>query len=206
MTLRVVIVGGVAGGMSAAARLRRLDESASITVLERSAHVSYANCGLPYFVSGVIDDEDALVLQTPEGLFERFRLDVRVDTEVFDIDPVAHTVTARSTNDGATSVVEYDKLVLSPGAAPARAADPGLRARPQPPHRRGRRPSSRPTLRVAQRHAVIIGAGFVGLETAENLAAPVDAGHDGRGCRPGAHEHSIPSSRSSCNMSSCAMA
>jgi NADPH-dependent 2,4-dienoyl-CoA reductase/sulfur reductase-like enzyme/rhodanese-related sulfurtransferase len=169
VTLRVVIVGGVAGGMSAAARLRRLDESAFITVLERSAHVSYANCGLPYFVGGVIDDEDALVLQTPEGLFERFRLEVRVDTEVIDIDPVAHTVTARSTNSGATSVVEYDKLILSPGAAPARPAIPGFeRVRSL----RTVEDAAELEADVARRprHAVVVGAGFVGLETAENLA------------------------------------
>ena len=97
---RVVIVGGVAGGMSTATRLRRLDESATITVFERSGHVSYANCGLPYFVGGVIEDEDDLLLQTPERLFERFRLDVRVDTEVVAIDPAAHEVTVRSTKDG----------------------------------------------------------------------------------------------------------
>ena len=96
----MVIVGGVAGGMSAATRLRRLDESASITVLERSGHVSYANCGLPYFVGGVIEDEDDLLLQTPETLFERFRLDVRVDAEVVMIDSVVHEVTIRSTQDG----------------------------------------------------------------------------------------------------------
>ena len=85
-SLRVVIVGGVAGGMSTATRLRRLDETANITVIERSSHVSYANCGLPYFVGGVIEDEEDLLLQTPERLFDRFRLDVRVDTEVIDID------------------------------------------------------------------------------------------------------------------------
>src|SRR5271167_4146201 len=83
--MRVVIVGGVAGGMSAATRLRRLDEEASIIVVERSGHVSYANCGLPYFVGGVIEDEDDLLLQTPERLFDRFRLDVRVSTEVIAV-------------------------------------------------------------------------------------------------------------------------
>ncbi len=99
---RVVIVGGVAGGMSTATRLRRIDETATITVIERSGHVSYANCGLPYFVGGVIEDEDDLLLQTPERLFDRFRLDVRVDTEVVDIDADNHTVTTRSTVDGRT--------------------------------------------------------------------------------------------------------
>ncbi len=166
---RIVIVGGVAGGMSAATRLRRLDEEASIVVLERSGHVSYANCGLPYFVGGVIEDEEDLLLQTPERLFDRFRLDVRVGCEVVAIDPARHAVTVRATGDGATSEVPYDALVLSPGAAPVRPPLPGFdRVR---------------VLRTVEdaelladdargmpRTAVVIGAGFVGLETAENLA------------------------------------
>ncbi len=166
---RIVIVGGVAGGMSAATRLRRLDEGASIIVLERSGHVSYANCGLPYFVGGVIEDEDDLLLQTPERLFDRFRLDVRVGSEVVAIDPAGHAVTVRATGGGATSEIPYDALVLSPGAAPVRPPLPGFdRVR---------------VLRTVEdaelladdargmpRTAVVIGAGFVGLETAENLA------------------------------------
>ena len=87
-----------------------------IIVLERSGHVSYANCGLPYFVGGVIEDEDDLLLQTPQKLHDRFRLDVRVDSEVVDIDAAGHTLTVRSTLDGSTAVVPFDKLVLSPGA------------------------------------------------------------------------------------------
>ena len=90
--MRVVIVGGVAGGMSAATRLRRLDADAEIVVLERSGHVSYANCGLPYYVGGVIEDESDLLLQTPESLHEQFRLDVRVSSEVKSIDPVTKKV------------------------------------------------------------------------------------------------------------------
>ena len=166
---RVVIVGGVAGGMSTATRLRRLDESVTITVFERSGHVSYANCGLPYFVGGVIEDEDDLLLQTPERLFERFRLDVRINTEVVAIDAAEHDVTVRSTQDGTSSRIPYDKLVLSPGAAPVRPPIPGF----------GRVRSLR-TVEDAERLAddvtdeprtgVVIGAGFVGLETAENLA------------------------------------
>jgi len=93
----VVVVGGVAGGMSAATRLRRLDERAVITVLERSGHVSYANCGLPYFVGGVIEEEDDLLLQTPASLHARFRLDVRVGTEVVGIDTGHHEVSFVST-------------------------------------------------------------------------------------------------------------
>lgn len=110
---RVVIIGGVAGGMSAATRLRRLDADATITVLERSGHVSFANCGLPYFVGGLIEEEEDLTLQTPQQLFDRFRLDVRVNDEVVEIDRSGHTVTTRGTIDGEESVVPYDKLILS---------------------------------------------------------------------------------------------
>ena len=166
--MRVVIVGGVAGGMSTATRLRRLDVDAQITVLERSGHVSFANCGLPYFIGGLIEEEDDLTLQTPEQLFDRFRLDVRVHDEVVAIDRGAHTVTARSTTTGAETHVDYDKLVLSMGAAPVRPPIPGYdRVR---------------TLRTVEdaallaadvgvrpRTAVVIGAGFIGLEMAENL-------------------------------------
>src|ERR1700682_5713774 len=117
---RVVIVGGVAGGMSTATRLRRLDADASIVVVERSGHVSFANCGLPYFVGGLIEEEEDLTLQTPDQLFARFRLDVSVHSEVIAIDRVGHSVTTRSTVTGAESLVAYDKLVLSMGAAPVR--------------------------------------------------------------------------------------
>ena len=99
-TYQVVIVGGVAGGMSTATRLRRLDADVVITVIERSGHVSFANCGLPYFVGGLIEEEDDLTLQTPEQLFDRFRLDVRVNDEVVAIDRVAHCVTTRLTSTG----------------------------------------------------------------------------------------------------------
>jgi NADPH-dependent 2,4-dienoyl-CoA reductase/sulfur reductase-like enzyme/rhodanese-related sulfurtransferase len=166
--MRVVIVGGVAGGMSTATRLRRLDADATITVLERSGYVSFANCGLPYFVGGLIEEEEDLTLQTPEQLFNRFRLDARVHDEVVAIDRGAHTVTARSTVTGTETRIGYDKLVLSMGAAPVRPPIPG--------YERVR------TLRtvedaacllsdvdVAPSSAVVIGAGFIGLEMAENL-------------------------------------
>jgi NADPH-dependent 2,4-dienoyl-CoA reductase/sulfur reductase-like enzyme/rhodanese-related sulfurtransferase len=166
---QVVVVGGVAGGMSAATRLRRLDESAEIIVLERSGHVSYANCGLPYFVGGVIEDEDDLLLQTPQKLYERFRLDVRVDSEVVAIDPSARTVTVRSTIDASTTEIAFDKLVLSPGAVSVRPPIPGFdRVRSlrtvEDAERLAGDVSARP------RTAVVIGAGFIGLETAENLS------------------------------------
>jgi NADPH-dependent 2,4-dienoyl-CoA reductase/sulfur reductase-like enzyme/rhodanese-related sulfurtransferase len=164
----VVIIGGVAGGMSTATRLRRLDADATITVLERSGHVSFANCGLPYFVGGLIEEEEDLTLQTPEQLYARFRLDVSVHSEVIAIDRARHAIITRSTITGAETQVAYDKLVLSMGAAPVRPPIPGYdRVR---------------TLRtvedaallasdvdVAPSTAVVIGAGFIGLEMAENL-------------------------------------
>lgn len=165
---RIVVVGGVAGGMSAATRMRRLDESAEIVVIERSGHVSYANCGLPYFVGGVIEEEDDLLLQTPERLHQRFRLDVRIDAEVVGIDPDAHTVAVRSVTDGSTYDLGFDKLILSPGAVPVRPPIPGFdRVRTL----RTVEDAARLFGDVAGRptSAVVIGAGFVGLETAENL-------------------------------------
>lgn len=165
----VVIVGGVAGGMSAATRLRRLDEDVEIIVIERSGHVSFANCGLPYFVGGVIEDEDDLTLQTPETLSARFRLDVRVDTEVVAIDRAERTLSIRSTVTGEESRLEYGTLVLSTGAAPARPPIPGYeRALTL----RTVEDAARMASGVADRPAtaVIVGAGFIGLEVAENLA------------------------------------
>ena len=165
-----MIVGGVAGGMSAAARLRRLDAEASIIVLERSGHVSFANCGLPYFVGGLIEDEADLTVETPESLFDRFRLDVRVDDEVIGIDRLAHTVTTRSTLTGEQGVIAYDKLVLSPGAAPVRPPIPGYdRARTLRSIEDAERLAS--DVGSAPATAVVIGAGFIGLEMAENLAS-----------------------------------
>ena len=166
---RIVIVGGVAGGMSTATRMRRLDESAEITVIERSGHVSYANCGLPYFVGGVIEGEEKLLLQTPQSLYGRFRIDVKVDTEVVGIDATAHHVTVRSMVDGDEWQIPYDKLVLSPGALPVRPPITGFdRVRVlrtvEDANRLYGDVSARP------KSAVVIGAGFVGLETAENLA------------------------------------
>ncbi len=137
-------------------------------MIERSGHVSYANCGLPYFVGGVIEDEGDLLLQTPESLFNRFRLDVRVDTEVVDIDADNHEVTTRSTVDGRPDRIAYDKLVLSPGAVPVRPPIPGFdRVRVL----RTVEDAEKLAADVAGRPetAVVIGAGFIGLETAENL-------------------------------------
>jgi len=170
MAQRVVVVGGVAGGMSTATRLRRLDAEASIVVLERSGHVSFASCGLPYFVGGVIEEQEDLTLQTPRSLFERFRLDVRVDEEVVAVDRVARTVTSRSTLNGQERVVGYDKLVLSMGAAPVRPPIPGYdRVRTLRTIEDGARLVE--DLESAPSSAVVIGAGFIGLEMAENLVA-----------------------------------
>ena len=168
MARRVIIVGGVAGGMSAATRLRRLDATAEITVLEKSGHVSYANCGLPYFVGGVIEEEEDLLLQTPERLFERFRLDVHVGAEVVAVDAGGHTVTVRDAHNGSQRVLAYDTLVLSPGALPVRPPIPGFdRVRIL----RTVEDATRLAGDVGSRpgSAVVIGGGFIGLEMAENL-------------------------------------
>jgi len=166
--MRVVIVGGVAGGMSAAARLRRLDAKAEIIVLERSGNVSYANCGLPYYVGGVIQNEEALLLQTPASLHRRFRLDVHVNTEVVEINRSAREVTAVDHMKGEQFKLSYDKLILSPGAAPVRPPIPGIE----------RAMSLRTvedvfvmadSVKKSPKSAVIIGGGFIGLELAENF-------------------------------------
>jgi NADPH-dependent 2,4-dienoyl-CoA reductase/sulfur reductase-like enzyme/rhodanese-related sulfurtransferase len=166
--VKVVIIGGVAGGMSAATRLRRLSNDAEIVVLERSGHVSYANCGLPYFVGGVIEDEDSLLLQTPASLFNRFRLDVRVDTEAVAVDTSSSTVTARDLVKGQNYEIRYDYLILSPGASPVVPPIPGIeRAMPL----RTVEDVERLVREVqnAPKSAVVIGGGFIGLEIAENL-------------------------------------
>ena len=166
--MRVIIIGGVAGGMSAATRLRRLDEKAEIIVLEKSGHVSYANCGLPYYVGGVIENENDLLLQTPASLHARFRLDVRVSTEVLAINPSKKVVAIKNLITGLTDELDYDKLILSPGASPVVPPIPGIE--------RGM------TLRTVEdvekiaasvgtkpASAVVIGGGFIGVEIAENL-------------------------------------
>jgi NADPH-dependent 2,4-dienoyl-CoA reductase/sulfur reductase-like enzyme/rhodanese-related sulfurtransferase len=164
----VVIVGGVAGGMSTATRLRRLDAEITITVLERSGHVSFANCGLPYFVGGLIEEEEDLTLQTPEQLFDRFRLDVRVNQEVVAIDRATQTVRTQSTISGQEDVVAYDKLVLSMGAAPVRPPIPGYdRVRTLRTVEDAARLAT--DVDTGPNTAVVIGAGFIGLEMAENL-------------------------------------
>ena len=166
--MNVVIVGGVAGGMSVATRLRRLDEDASIVVIERSSHVSYANCGLPYYVGGVIEDEADLLLQTPESLHRRFRIDVRVRSEVLSIDRDSRRVRVRTLDTGEEYEVPYDALVLSPGASPVIPPISGIeRAYPLRTVEDVERLSD--VVQAKPRHAVVIGGGFIGLEIAENL-------------------------------------
>ncbi|WP_428956778.1 FAD-dependent oxidoreductase [Streptomyces sp. cg35] len=166
--MKVVVIGGVAGGMSAATRLRRLDERAEIVVLERGAHVSYANCGLPYFLGGVIEERDALLVQTPEALRARFRLDVRVRHEAVAVDRAARTVRVRDLVSGDEYAEAYDRLVLSPGARPFVPQLPGVeRAFTL----RDVTDTDRiaDTLAAGARTAVVVGAGFIGVEAAENL-------------------------------------
>ncbi|MBQ7313914.1 MAG: FAD-dependent oxidoreductase, partial [Clostridia bacterium] len=127
--MKVIIVGGVAVGASAAARLRRLDESAEITVFERSGYISYANCGLPYYIGDVIEDPEDLTLQTPESFFSRFRVDMRVRHEVTAIHPERKTVSVKNLETGEEFEESYDKLILSPGAKPTTPPVPGLDSR-----------------------------------------------------------------------------
>lgn len=124
--MKIVIIGGVAGGASAAARLRRLDEQAEIVVFERTGYMSYANCGLPYYIGGVIRDEADLTLQTPESFYARFRIDVRVRQEVTSIDRAAKTVSVRPLDGRCAVHRHYDKLILSPGARPVKPPLPGV--------------------------------------------------------------------------------
>ena len=169
--MKVVIVGGVAGGATAAARLRRLDENAEIVVFERSGFVSYANCGLPYYIGGVIEDEAELTLQTPESFYERFRVVMKVRHEVLSIDRAARTVTVRDLETGREFAEAYDKLLLAPGAKPTQPKLPGAGL-----DRVFTLRTVEDTLRIRRfveqqrpRSAVLAGGGFISLELAENL-------------------------------------
>ena len=169
--MKVVIVGGVAGGATAAARIRRLDEQADIVIFERSGFVSYANCGLPYYIGGVITDQRELTLQTPESFFARFHIDVRVRHEVTAIHPENKTVSVRNLETGEQFEEHYDKLLLSPGARPTQPRLAGAE------HERiFTLRTVEDTLRIRKfveekqpKSAVLAGGGFIGLEMAENL-------------------------------------
>ncbi len=169
--MKVLIVGGVAGGASAAARLRRNDEHAQIVLFERGQYISFANCGLPYYIGGVITDKEKLTLQTPESFHERFNVDVRVGSEVVSIDRQNKRVTVKKTGDGSVYEESYDKLILSPGAEPLRLRLPGFD---------GKRVFTLRNIpdtyaikdfceRNAPKNAVLIGGGYIGIEIAENL-------------------------------------
>jgi NADPH-dependent 2,4-dienoyl-CoA reductase/sulfur reductase-like enzyme/rhodanese-related sulfurtransferase len=165
---RYIIVGGVAGGMSAATRLRRLDNDVEIVVIEKSGFVSYANCGLPYYIGGVIAKEQDLLLQTPESLNKRFRLDVRVKSEVVSINPVAKSVAIKNLNSNESYELSYDNLILSPGATPIVPPIEGVeRAMTlrtvEDTKKIFKAVSKKPST------AVVIGGGFIGVEVAENL-------------------------------------
>ena len=181
MKRNIVIVGGVAGGATAAARLRRLDEEASITLLERGPHVSFANCGLPYHVGGVMPKRDSLLVQTAEGLANRFALDVRTGVEATAVDRTAKVVRARRLSDGAKLDFPYDELILAPGAMPVPPSIPGaaeannlftLRDVPDAAAIRDfvvGEGARRGGNGVSGLKAVIVGGGFIGLEMAENF-------------------------------------
>ncbi|MEC0330667.1 FAD-dependent oxidoreductase [Paenibacillus macerans] len=170
MSKKVLIIGGVAGGASAAARLRRLDEDAHIVMFERDSYISFANCGLPYYIGDSIKDRSKLLVQTPEAMHRRFNIDVRTGSEVIGIDPSRKTVRVRSKDRGEYEE-SYDAMILSPGAKPIRPYLPGIESsrihtlRNIPDTNRIKR-------RVADEQAasaIVIGGGFIGVEMAENL-------------------------------------
>ena len=186
--MKTIIVGGVAGGASCAARLRRLDESAEILMVERGPYVSYANCGLPYHIGGVIEQESKLLVASERTFREQFAIDVRTNCEAISIDPKAKTVNLRNVVSGEIVAEAYDKLVLSPGAKSIRPPLPGIdlpgifEVRTVPDARTIREWIERGTAYLAgmnsysgiqmmrpKLRAVVVGGGFIGLETAENL-------------------------------------
>ena len=186
--LKVVIVGGVAGGASCAARLRRLDENAEILMVERGPYVSYANCGLPYYVGGVIARESSLLVATEQTFRTQFAIDVRTNCEAVRISPKDKTVDLKNTLTGEVTTEKYDKLVLSPGAAPIRPPMPGIdlpgvfKVRTVPdvkvikewleghdPYSSGMYTYTGFQTMVPTRRAIVVGGGFIGLEMAENL-------------------------------------
>lgn len=169
--MKVVIIGGVAGGASAAARLRRLDETAQIIVLERGAFVSFANCGLPYYIGDVITDQRQLTLQTPQSFHARFRIDVRVRNEAVKIDLETKTVTVHDLEKDETYLETYDKLILSPGAEPILPPVPGVDL-PQVFTLRNIPDTLKIKAFIEEKHpktAMVVGGGYIGVEMAENL-------------------------------------
>ncbi|WP_046226489.1 FAD-dependent oxidoreductase [Paenibacillus dauci] len=167
---KIIIVGGVAGGASAAARLRRLDEHTDIIMLEKGPYISFANCGLPYYIGGAITDRERLLVQTPQGMADRFRIDVRTDSEVTSVDPELQVVHIRSTERGEYTE-SYDELILSPGARPVIPPIPGVdhplihTVRNIPDIDRIKKQISSSN----NASSIVIGGGFIGVEMAENL-------------------------------------
>ena len=169
--MKVVIIGGVAGGATAAARIRRLDEQAEIIVFERSGFISYANCGLPYYIGGTIEDEKDLTLQTPDSFWKRFRVKMVVHHEVISIHPESKSVTVKNLETGTVFTERYDKLLLSPGAKPIKPNLDGVDSDKIFTLR-----TVEDTLKIKNytnahqpESAVIVGGGFIGIEVAENL-------------------------------------
>lgn len=167
--MRIVIVGGVAGGASAAARARRLSETAEIIVIERGAHPSFANCGLPYYIGGQIEDREKLLVAPKQMLIDRHRLDVRTEESVEAIDREKKVLSVRWLVDGSTYQQPYDKLILSPGASPLRPPIPGVDLPSVYTLRDLRDADVLHELAKRQGRVVVVGAGFIGLELAENL-------------------------------------
>lgn len=170
--MKTIIIGGVAGGASAAARLRRLDETAEIIILERGEFISFANCGLPYFIGGEITDRNMLTLQTPSSFRARFNIDVRVFSEAIKISPDTQTVTVKDLNTGKTYEESYDNIILSPGAEPFKPNISGIESANVFTLR-----NIPDTLKIKRhietaepRSAIVIGGGYIGVEMAENLA------------------------------------
>jgi len=169
---KIIIVGGVAGGATAAARLRRLDERAEIIMFERGEHISFANCGLPYHIGRSIASRENLLLQTPESFRKRFNVDVRVQSEVVSIDREAKTVSVKNIQTGETYTESYDKLVLSPGGAPIRPPIEGINSE-RVFTLRNVADTDRIKAFIQAAHpqnAVVVGGGFIGIEMAENLS------------------------------------
>ena len=169
--MKIVIVGGVAGGATAAARIRRLDEKAEIVVFERSGFISYANCGLPYYIGGTIEDENDLTLQTPESFYKRFHVKMNVHHEVTALHPESKTITVKNLESGEVFDESYDKLLLSPGAKPVKPNFEGIDS-----DRIFTLRTVEDTLKIKKyinakhpKSAVVVGGGAIGIEVAENL-------------------------------------
>ena len=167
--MKVLIIGGVAAGASAAARLRRLSEDAEIIIVERSGYISYANCGLPYYVGGVIENKAALTLQTPESFWSRFRIEARVNTEALSIDRKGKTVHLRDLISKKEYTESYDKLILAPGAEAIVPPFPGIDSKRIYRLRHTEDAFILKEAALKAKKAIVIGGGFIGLETAENL-------------------------------------